>query len=485
MPAPATVSELLDRLRKSKLVPAEQLEGFLAALQTAGGVNAPEALLERLVAAGMITRFHANKLAAGKYKGFQLGDDRYLILDQLGQGGMGQVFLAEHAQMRRLVALKVLSPHAFENDPVARERFFREARAAGTLDHPNIVRVYDLCQDGKILFLVMEYVEGLSLQTLVARYGPLDVGAACHYARQVAFGLQHAHEMGFVHRDVKPANLILDRTGLVKILDLGLVRSEAEAGHGLTKQLDNKSILGTADYVAPEQAVDSSKVDARADVYSLGASLYFLLAGRPMFPEGRTAQKLVWQQIKDPVPISRLRPQVSAQLMAVVHRMLQKRPADRFASMIEVFDALAPFDPADIPPPDAGLIPDPPARVALARGAVPGPAAPRPSGSTSQIIATALRTGSGASSGAIRNEQRLGAGDSDSVKRGGSSSGRPAPYNPPSEAAEDDTVPTHRSPEFPVPLPPPAPPGPTALLISLSVALVLALLGIVILLMRR
>jgi hypothetical protein len=210
MPAPTSVPELIDRLRKSKLVPADRLEGFLAALQTGGGARTPEALLERLVAAGMITRFHATKLAAGKYKGFQLGEDRYLILDQLGEGGMGQVFLAEHTPMRRLVALKVLPPHAFENDPVARERFFREARAAGTLDHPNIVRVFDLCQEGKILYLVMEYVEGLSLQALVTKCGPLPVAAACHYIRQVAFGLGHAHELGFVHRDIKPANLILE-----------------------------------------------------------------------------------------------------------------------------------------------------------------------------------------------------------------------------------------------------------------------------------
>ncbi|MBN9122469.1 MAG: serine/threonine protein kinase, partial [Planctomycetes bacterium] len=289
MAAPTSVPELIDRLRKSKLVPADRLEGFLAALQTAGSAETPETLLDRLVAAGMITRFHADKLAAGKYKGFQLGDDRYLILDQLGSGGMGQVFLAEHTQMKRLVALKVLNPQVFETDPVARERFFREARAAGTLDHPNIVRIYDLCQDGKILFLVMEYVEGISLQALVNQRGPLDVVAACHYARQVAFGLQHAHEMRFVHRDIKPANLILERTGLVKVLDLGLVRSEAEAGNGLTMQLDNKHILGTADYVAPEQAVDSSKVDVRADIDSPGATLYCLLAGRPLFPEGRTA----------------------------------------------------------------------------------------------------------------------------------------------------------------------------------------------------
>ncbi|MBM3981656.1 MAG: serine/threonine protein kinase, partial [Planctomycetes bacterium] len=345
MPAPSTVSELLDRLRKSGLVPADRLEGFVSGLEAAGAHLTTAQLLDRLVEAGMITRFHADKLAAGKYKGFGLGS--YLILDQLGQGGMGQVYLAEHAHMRRLVALKVLPPPMYEENPVARERFLREARAAGTLDHPNIVRVYDLCQEGKILYLVMEYVEGISLQALVHRHGPLDVTAACHYVRQVAFGLQHAHQMGFVHRDIKPANVLLERTGLVKLLDLGLVRSESDAGSLLTKQLDNKSILGTADYVAPEQAVDSSKVDERADIYSLGATLYFLLAGRPLFPEGRTAQKLVWQQTKDPVPVDRLRPEVPPDLATVVHRMLQKRPEDRFQTVEDVFAALAPFDRAD------------------------------------------------------------------------------------------------------------------------------------------
>jgi len=494
MPAPTSVTELIDRLRKSKLVPVDRLEGFLAALQTAGGAATTDVLLDHLVVAGMITQFHADKLAAGKYKGFQLGDDRYLILDQLGAGGMGQVFLAEHTQMRRLVALKVLNPHAFETDPVARERFFREARAAGTLDHPNIVRIYDLCQDGKILFLVMEYVEGLSLQALVTRHGPLDVTAACHYARQVAFGLQHAHEMRFVHRDIKPANLILERTGLVKILDLGLVRSEAEAANGLTKQLDNKSILGTADYVAPEQAVDSSMVDVRADIYSLGATLYFMLAGRPLFPEGRTAQKLVWQQIKEPVPVARLRPEVPPTLAAVVHRMLEKRPSDRFSTAAEVFEALAPFDREDVPPPDESLIPEPPPRVAMARSAVPGPQAPRGSGSTSQIIVAAMRTGTaaGGSSAAMKNRPDTPAPD---VARFGGPSERAA-FHEPTSSNEEDTVPDGRQPQYvpplsaiPIPIPVPAPQvspaGPTALLVSLSIALVLALAGILILLLRK
>ncbi|MBY0459880.1 MAG: serine/threonine protein kinase, partial [Gemmataceae bacterium] len=328
----------------------------------------PVAVLARMVEAGLLTRFHADKLATGKYKGFHLGS--YLILDQLGVGGMGQVYLAEHTHMRRLVALKVFPVHALD-DVVARERFFREARAAGTLDHPNIVRVFDLCQEGKILYLVMEYVEGISLQALVAQGGPLEVEAACHYARQVAYGLRHAHEMGFVHRDVKPANLLIDRAGVVKILDLGLVRSEADAAAMLTKQLDNKNILGTADYVAPEQAVDSSRVDVRADIYSLGATLYFLLAGRPLFPEGRTAQKLVWQQIKEPVPIDRLRTGLPAGLPGVVHRMLQKRPADRFQTAAEVFDALGAFDPGDLLPPDPAWLPEPAARVVAVRSAPP------------------------------------------------------------------------------------------------------------------
>ncbi len=485
MPAPSTTPELLERLRKSRLIPVARLESFLAALPPSLQ-QTPETVLAQLVAEGLLTPFHANKLAQGKYKGFLLGGDRYLILDQLGSGGMGHVYLAEQIQMRRLVALKVLLPQVFENDAVARERFFREARAAGTLDHPNIVRVFDLCQDGKILFLVMEYVEGLSLSALVVRRGPLPVTAACHYIRQVAFGLQHAHGMGFIHRDIKPANLLLDRTGLVKILDLGLVRSEAEADSGLTKQLENRRILGTADYLAPEQAVDSSKVDARADIYSLGATLYFLLAGRPLFPEGRAAQKLVWQQVRDPVPITQLRPEVPRELALVVHTMLQKRPADRYGSAAEVFEALAPFDSDAVPPPDPSLLPELPTRVAIARG-IPAMAALSTAGSTSQILVAAMRTGSGSSSANIRRERTP---TPDWPKPNGLDSDphglRPTP--PASRALEDDTpVDYHHRPLHAVPSLPPSPAssGPTTLLVILSVALVLSLAGIVILLVVK
>ncbi len=475
MAVPNTVPELLDRLRRSGLVPADRLEGFLVGLRASGKTpnNVPD-LLDRLVDVGMITRFHAERLAAGKYKGFQLGS--YLILDQLGTGGMGQVYLAEHTAMRRLVGLKVLPLWA--DDAVARERFMREARAAATLDHPNIVRVFDLCQEGKLLYLVMEYVDGVSLQSLVAKFGPLDVNTACHYARQVAFGLQNAYELGFVHRDIKPANLLLDRAGVVKILDLGLVRSEADADAGLTKQLDNRSILGTADYVAPEQAVDSSNVDIRADIYALGATLYYMLAGRTLFPEGRTAQKLVWQQIKEPSPITRLRPEVPAGLADVVHTMLQKKPEDRYQTPNDVFEALAEWTQDEIPPPAESLLPKTPARVTIARQAAAGTQTARVSGSTSQILALAMRSpgsGSISSSGGMRKP------DSQIL-----APGKPRPGDPTTATEAIAAQDTTRTPSNLGTTPTRTIPDRTLhyLIGGLAAALFLALIGIVLLALR-
>ena len=230
--------------------------------------------------------------------------------------------------------------------------------------------------------------------------------------------------------------------------------------------------------------MDSSRVDARADIYSLGATLYFLLTGRPLFPEGRTAQKLVWQQIKEPVPVDRLRPEVPPELAAVVHRMLKKRPDDRYATAAEVFEALEPFDRADVPPPDPALLPEPPLRVALARGPGSNPA-PRTSGSTSQILVAAMRTGG--SSAKIKNE-RGGSIDSDSeplaVVTVAPSGERKLPAR--TEAnSNDDTGRTPNRRSAPRASDRRTPSGPPVLLISLSVALVLALMGIVILLLRK
>ena len=366
MPAPATTPELIDRIRKSGLVSPSDLHTFLADPRSDPNGGSSRHILDRLTEAHLITKFQADRLGAGKYKGFVLGS--YTILDRLGAGGMGQVFLAEHAAMRRFVALKVLPGNVCEDD-IARERFLREARAAATLDHPNIVRVFDMNREGKLLYLVMEYVEGVSLQALVEKDGRRSIAAAASYAQQVALGLQHAHERGHVHRDIKPGNLLVDRAGVARLLDLGLVRSESDGDSKLTSQLGGgRTILGTVDYLAPEQALDSSNVDIRADIYSLGATLYFLLAGHPVFPEGRAGQKLMWQQWRDPTPIDTLRPDVPPALAAIVHRALAKKREDRFQSPQEMAEALAPWV-GGLVPPNGGLIAAPPHRPFLGRSA--------------------------------------------------------------------------------------------------------------------
>jgi serine/threonine protein kinase len=290
--------------------------------------------------------------------------------------------------MRRLVALKVLDPHAFEHDPVARERFFREARAAGTLDHPNIVRAYDIDKFEQLHFLVMEYVDGTSLQEIVARNGPLDPGRAADYIAQAAHGLHHAHDLGMVHRDIKPGNLLLERTGLVKILDMGLARFFDQRHDNVTEKFDNNSVLGTADYLAPEQAM-SNVVDIRADLYSLGGTFYFLLTGQSPFPEGTIAHKLLCHQNEEPRPVGSFRKDVPPELLAVLHRLMRKNPAERFQTPAELYDALGPWaEPEPVPPP-AHEMPD----LCPAVLALTGHAADRARGSSARLSMSGPRTG--------------------------------------------------------------------------------------------
>ena len=252
----------------------------------------PAKLAGLLVRDAILTYFQAEQLLQGKWKRFTIG--KYKVLEQLGSGGMGQVFLCEHKLMRRRVAVKVL-PTAKAEDPSSLERFYREARAVAALDHPNIVRAYDIDQDENLHFLVMEYVDGTNLQDLVKKVGPLDVLRACHYIYGAAIGLQHAHEIGPGPPRHQAGQHPVDRSGVVKILDMGLARFFHDEDDILTKKYD-ENVLGTADYLAPEQALDSHTVDIRADIYSLGATFYFLLTGSAPFPEGTVAQKLIWHQ---------------------------------------------------------------------------------------------------------------------------------------------------------------------------------------------
>lgn len=361
MPAPTTTDQLLNNIRKSGLVPSDRLSSAMSSITNEGG---PALVLDRLVEEHLLTPFQAERLKAGKYKGFILGD--YVILDQLGGGATGQVFLAEHNVMHRLSAIKVLTVSA-SADEVSRERFFREARATAVLDHNNVIRVHDLRKDGPIYYLIMEYAGGISLQHLVKRLGPLPWNRAAAYILQAALGLQHIHDHDLVHRDIKPGNLLLTHDGTIKLLDLGLVRIASDYDSRLTDRID-QSILGTADYLAPEQAVSSSTVDIRADIYGLGATFYFLLAGKPMFPEGRTAQKLMWQQLREPEPIQQLVPDVPDEIADLIHRMLAKNMSERPQTPAEVVSALVPWTREPISIPDPSLMPSPPAR----RGKVQG-----------------------------------------------------------------------------------------------------------------
>lgn len=280
---------------------------------------------------------------------------RYRIVRVLGAGGMGTVFQAEHRIMDRPVALKVIN-RELTNDPEVVQRFRQEVRAAAKLSHVNIVTAHDAEQTGELHFLVMEYVEGIDLAHYVRKKGPLAAGLVAHIGRQVAQGLNHAAKHGMVHRDIKPQNLIITTSGRVQILDFGLARlgqkdperDVSESENDLLKQsaaaLTLKgSILGTPDYIAPEQATDSRNADIRADIYSLGCTLYFLLTGRPPFPGGSVLNKLLAHQKETATAIAELRPDVPATMIDIVEKMMSRLPQDRFESPADVAKALMPM----------------------------------------------------------------------------------------------------------------------------------------------
>ncbi|MDR3634843.1 MAG: serine/threonine-protein kinase [Isosphaeraceae bacterium] len=272
---------------------------------------------------------------------------QYEVVKELGRGAMGVVYLARHTLMDRLQVLKVLKGELLER-PRSVERFLREVRLAAQLNHPNVVRALDALPLGSVVVLVMEYVEGDDLGKLLLEQGPRPVPYACACAAQAALGLQHAHEQGLVHRDIKPSNLILTRQGkkkVVKVLDFGLakvVREDAIDGSNTLTALNQT--LGTPHYLAPEQINDPRQVDIRADIYSLGCTLYHLLAGTTPFSEaGGLLGVLSAHQSADPPPLRRARPDVSPALELVVKRMMAKDPAQRFATPIEAARALTPF----------------------------------------------------------------------------------------------------------------------------------------------
>ena len=333
------VEIFLDLVERSGLVDKDQVQAALLELKSQGGprqVIDTDLVANRLVESNLITRWQCDKLLEGRHRGFFLG--KYKLLGLLGSGGMSSVYLAEHILMHRRVAIKVL-PKNRVNDSSYLARFHREAQAAAALDHRNIVRAYDVDNEGGIHYLVMEWVEGRDLQQTVKRDGPLEFHVAADFVRQAAAGLGHAHGAALIHRDVKPANLLVDQKNVLKVLDLGLARFTDEDRASLTVQYD-ENVLGTADYLAPEQAIDSHGVDSRADIYSLGCAFYFLLTGHPPFPEGTLPQRLMAHQKQTPPSILEDRPDAPADLIEICTKMMAKKPADRYQTMEEVGAAL-------------------------------------------------------------------------------------------------------------------------------------------------
>jgi serine/threonine protein kinase len=278
---------------------------------------------------------------------------KYRIERELGRGGMGIIYLAEHRMMGKRVALKVINQTLLSH-PDAQARFLTEVRAAARLDHPNIVKALDADRLGDLHLLVMDYVEGRSLAEVLQRKGPFPVVHACNYIRQAALGLQHAFEQGMVHRDIKPQNLMLTRDGKVKILDFGLARIARERPLGKPGLTQVGDFMGTPEYVAPEQAMDASSADIRADLYSLGCTMYFLLAARPPFEEGTAVGTIMAHLEKEAMPLPTVRADVPAKLWAVLARVLEKDPKQRYEKPVELAQALAPFcRPGPKPPPAA------------------------------------------------------------------------------------------------------------------------------------
>jgi serine/threonine-protein kinase len=329
------VEQFVELVRRSGLVDDERLSQALSGVDQS--VNDSGIVASSLTKAGLLTEWQTEKLLQGRHKGFYLG--KYKLLNHIGTGGMGSVYLAEHQVMRHRVAIKLLS-NSLAAQPSYLERFHQEARAAAALAHRNIIRAFDVDQHENFHYLVMEYVDGVDLQAIVSRNGPLAYETAANYAKQAAEGLAYAHRMGLIHRDIKPANLLVDKEGTVKILDMGLARFSDESQGSLTMAYDQK-MIGTVDYLAPEQALDSHKVDARADIYSLGCTLYFMLSGDAPFPQGTIPQRLIQHQSAEPTDIREFRPDAPSELIAICKKMMAKSVDERYQSADEVAAALA------------------------------------------------------------------------------------------------------------------------------------------------
>lgn len=339
-----TAASFLNGVRNSGLVEAEPLEVVVREMRATGGdVGDSQTIAAELIRRELVTEWQADKLLQGRHKGFFLG--RYRLMRLLGAGQMSAVYLGRHIYMDHLVAIKVL-PADKVGDTSYLGRFYREAKAVAALSHPNIIRAFDVDKQVEagtdIHFLVMEYIEGKLLTNLINEREDhrLDLVTVADVIRQAAEGLAHAHAKSMVHRDIKPDNLLVNLEGQVKILDLGLARFfKTIDEESLTLKHDER-VIGTADYLAPEQAIDSHSVDSRADIYGLGCTFYCALTGHPPFTEGTLVQRLMAHQSQPAPPVTNERPDVPESLTKILDRTLAKKREDRYQTGRELADAL-------------------------------------------------------------------------------------------------------------------------------------------------
>jgi serine/threonine-protein kinase len=348
-----TVERFLKHLSDSSILSSADVLAVESQIPERKRKQDAQNLAKELVRTKKLTLFQANALYADHPQGLTLGN--YVIQEKIGAGGMGMVFKAEHRRMKRTVAVKVLPPTALKN-PAVLKRFHREVEAAAKLTHPNIVAAYDADESNGVHFLAMEFVEGIDLARHVKQHGPVSVADGVSYILQTAKGLEHAHRQGIVHRDIKPGNLLLDQHGTVKILDMGLARFQegtnaASPADEATALTQNGSLMGTVDFMSPEQALDSHLADHASDMYSLGATLYFLLVGQAIFG-GNTLMARVLAHRENPAPSLRAaRPEIPPQIDSIYQRMVAKKKEARYPSMTDLirdlinWETVAPWQP--------------------------------------------------------------------------------------------------------------------------------------------
>jgi serine/threonine protein kinase len=334
MPA---VDDFLKTVLRSGLLDREQLQQTLRTVPV-DQRDDPDVLAAHLVKAGKLTRFQSRKLLQGTALGLVLGP--FQVLAPIGKGGMGTVYLSRDTRSGQLVALKVLPPKRAREEERVLARFQREMEMCQRVAHPNIAWTCDVGKCQGVYYIAMEFIPGRSLSRLVAAEGPLPAARAARLLAEIAAALDHAHHQGIIHRDIKPSNIIVTPNDHAKLLDLGLALARGESG-GAREVIGGQGyIVGTMDYISPEQADDPSKVDARSDLYSLGCTLYFALTGQPPFPGGTAAEKIQRHKTEQPTPVPQLNSNVPPAFIGLLRKLMAKKPAQRPASAAAVREEL-------------------------------------------------------------------------------------------------------------------------------------------------